>query len=154
MPEGGTRGPAGPGNGGRRVCWPGALDAEHVLAQPQRTVGDATQEEVIARIVEIHVPLVPSPGLTAGSYQFPWIEKIEDFLIGLEDQGEVEVYDEGEEYGDAYVFFITGTDEATLLAAASQAVTLAGVPTDAFAMITDEDAGELGMGQRVNLPIP
>lgn len=58
----------------------------------------------MAGIVEIHVPLVPVEGLAPGSYPFPWIEQVEDFLVELEEEGAVEVYDDGEEHGDAYIF--------------------------------------------------
>ncbi|MGY5061138.1 hypothetical protein ACWDFR_45115 [Streptomyces sp. 900105755] len=62
-------------------------------------------------VVEIHVPLLPTPGLPDGSYPFPWIEEVEDFLSVLEDQGDVEVFDEGEEDGDVYVFFVSRAGE-------------------------------------------
>ncbi|WP_406223325.1 hypothetical protein [Streptomyces canus] len=54
-------------------------------------------------VVEIHVPLLPTPDLPDGSYPFPWIEEVEEFLSNLEDQGDVEVFDEGEEDGDVGV---------------------------------------------------
>jgi hypothetical protein len=107
----------------------------------------------MADIVEIHIPLVPAEGLAPGSYPFPWIEQVEDFLSELEDEGTAEVYDDGEEHGDVYVFFITGADEAALLAAASRVATLSGVPAGAFAMVTDDEAPEFGMGRRVDLPV-
>ncbi|WP_235453178.1 hypothetical protein [Streptomyces olivochromogenes] len=44
-------------------------------------------------VVEIHVPLLPTPDLQDGSYPFPWIEEVEDFLSDLEDQGDMEVFD-------------------------------------------------------------
>lgn len=62
-------------------------------------------------VVEIHVPLLRMPDLPDGSYPFPWIEEIENFLSDLEDQGDAEVFDEGEEDGDVYVFFVTGAGE-------------------------------------------
>jgi len=36
-------------------------------------------------VVEIHVPLLPTPDLPDGAYPFPWIEEVEDFLSDLED---------------------------------------------------------------------
>jgi hypothetical protein len=106
----------------------------------------------MAKLVEIHVPLVPSPGLPDGAYQFPWIAQVEDYLVGLEDEGELEVYDDGEEYGDVYVFFVSGADEATLLAAASRVAALDGLPAGVFAVVTDEAAvEEIGTGKRVDL---
>lgn len=38
------------------------------------------------------------PDLPDDSSPFPWIEDVEDFLSGLEDQGDVEVFGEGEEF--------------------------------------------------------
>ncbi|MFC0503630.1 hypothetical protein [Micromonospora costi] len=102
-------------------------------------------------VVEIHVPLVATPGLAARAYQFPWIEDIEDFLADLEGQGAVEVIDEGEEYGDVYVFAIGGAEEARLLAAASRVAMLDRVPRGAFAVVTDDETDDIGQGRRVDL---
>ncbi|MEU0377588.1 hypothetical protein ABZ093_09840 [Streptomyces cyaneofuscatus] len=85
-----------------------------------------------ATLVEIHVPLPPTPDLPDGSFPHAWIDQVEDFLVDLEDEGGVEVHDEGEEYGDAYVFFVTGAAEEELLAVASRVATLPGVPAGAF----------------------
>ncbi|MGK5500863.1 hypothetical protein [Streptomyces sp. URMC 125] len=105
-------------------------------------------------VVEIHVPLLPTPNLPDGAYPFPWIEEIEDFLAGLEDQGNIEIFDDGEEHGDAHVFFITGAGEAHLLAVASRVATLPGVPADTFAAVRDNEAEESGLGRRVTPPLP
>ncbi|MFI2652288.1 hypothetical protein [Micromonospora fulviviridis] len=102
-------------------------------------------------LVEIHVPLVAASGLSDGDYQFPWIEDIEDFLVDLEERGEVEVYDDGEEWEDVYIFFISGADEAALLAVASRVAKLRSVPPGAFAVVTDVEADEYGQGRRVAL---
>ncbi|MEV4517171.1 hypothetical protein AB0K00_50485 [Dactylosporangium sp. NPDC049525] len=107
----------------------------------------------MADVVEIHVPLVPAENLAPDGYPFPWIEQVEDFLVQLEDEGAVEVYDDGEQHGGVYVFFITGAEEAGLLAAASRVAALDGVPPGTFAMVTDDQASEFGMGRRVNLPV-
>lgn len=104
-------------------------------------------------IIEIHVPFHPAPVVPEGEYPFPWIDVIEDFLYGLEEEGEVEVFDDGEEYGDAYVFFITGSNEDHLLATASRTATLDGVPPGVYAMVTDDEAEEFGLGRRVDLPL-
>ena len=102
-------------------------------------------------IVEIHVPLTPDPDIAPGAYPFPWIDDIEETLeLGAED-GTYEVYDDGEELGDEYVFFITGDDEADLLLVATQVANLAGVPDGTFAVVTDEDQQDLGTGRRVEL---
>ncbi|MGW5969622.1 hypothetical protein [Streptomyces sp. NPDC055186] len=105
-------------------------------------------------VVEIHVPLLPAPDLPEGAYPFPWIEEIEDFLCDLEDRSDVEVFDDGEQHEDAYVFFVTGAGEQELLAAASQVATLPGVPAGAFAVVSDDEAEEFGLGRRTALPPP
>ncbi|MEV4658098.1 hypothetical protein [Micromonospora sp. NPDC049301] len=102
-------------------------------------------------VVEIHVPLVATPGLAARAYQFPWIEDVENFLADLEDRGDVEVFDEGEELGDVYVFAIGGAKEAALLATASRVAMLDRVPRGAFAVVTDDETDEIGQGRRVEL---
>ncbi|MEV4711306.1 hypothetical protein [Micromonospora sp. NPDC049374] len=106
----------------------------------------------MASILEIHVPLVPTPGLEPGAYRFPWIDQVEDFLADLEDEGTVEAYDDGEELGDVYVFFIAGATEVSLLTAASRVATLDGVPTGAFAIVSEDRAPD-GTGRRIDLPV-
>ncbi|MFJ4844473.1 MULTISPECIES: hypothetical protein [unclassified Streptomyces] len=105
-------------------------------------------------VVEIHVPLLPTPDLPDGSYPFPWIEEVEDFLSVLEDQGHMEVFDEGEEDGDVYVFFVAGAGEGDLLTVASRVAALPGVPAGTVAVVSDDKAEELGQGRRVALPLP
>ncbi|MFI6483752.1 hypothetical protein ACIBH1_37905 [Nonomuraea sp. NPDC050663] len=105
------------------------------------------------RLVEIHVPLVPREGVPKSEYQFPWIDEIEEFLAELEESDEVEVFDDGEEWGGIYIFFITGADEAALLGAASKVGKLDGVPPGIYAMVTDDEAEEFGLGRRVGLPL-
>ncbi|TCR23976.1 hypothetical protein EV578_103298 [Streptomyces sp. BK205] len=100
------------------------------------------------------MPLLPTPDLPDGAYPFPWIEEVEDFLSDLEDQGGVEIFDEGEEDGDVYVFFITGAGEGDLLAVASRVATLPGVPAGTNAVVSTDDAEEFGLGPRVTLPPP
>jgi hypothetical protein len=56
-------------------------------------------------IVEIHVPLREAPGTPESCHHFPWIDLVEDFLAEQED---AEVHVDGEEYGESYVFFVTG----------------------------------------------
>jgi len=82
-----------------------------------------------------------------------WIDDVGDFMIDLEEELGLEEYDDGEEFGDVYLFFIAGAPERTLLAAASRVATRAGVPAGAFAMVTDTNAPQYGMGRRVNLPV-
>ncbi|MCK8438166.1 hypothetical protein G3I77_35705 [Streptomyces sp. D2-8] len=101
-------------------------------------------------IVEIHVPLREAPGTPEGSSAFPWIDQVEDFLA---EQEVAEVHDEGEEYGEAYVFFITGAAEEDLLAVASRVTTVPGIPSGVFAVVTNDEAEEIGRGRRVELPL-
>nr|WP_237527614.1 hypothetical protein [Streptomyces sp. SID2119] len=96
--------------------------------------------------------MLPTPDLPDDSY--PWIDQVEDFLVDLEDEGGIEVHDEGEEHGDAYVFFVTGAADEELLAVASRVATLPGVPAGAFAVVSDAEAEEFGRGRRVALPLP
>lgn len=109
---------------------------------------------VTTTLVEIHVPMLPTPDLPDDSSPYPWIDQVEDFLVDLEDEGGIEVHDEGEEHGDAYVFFVTGAADEELLAVASRVATLPGVPAGAFAVVSDAEAEEFGRGRRVALPLP
>lgn len=101
-------------------------------------------------VVEIHVPLREAPGTPEGSYPFPWIDQVEDFLA---EQEAAEVYDDGEEYDEAYVFFISGAAEEDLLAVASRTAGLPGIPSGVFAMVTNDEAEEIRLGRRVELPL-
>ena len=99
----------------------------------------------MALLVEIHIPT------TADDDE--WIDDVGDFMIDLEEELGLEEYDDGEQFGDVYLFFIAGAAERTLLAAASRVATRAGVPAGAFAMVTDTNAPQFGMGRRVDLPV-
>jgi hypothetical protein len=107
----------------------------------------------VALLVESHVPLTPAPGLLPGAYSLPWIGLVEDFLVDPEEDGAAEAYDEATSFGDHFVFFLTGADEAGLLAAGSRVATLDGVPAGVFAMVTDTEAPDMGTGRCVGLPI-
>lgn len=102
-------------------------------------------------IVELHVPLLPVKGLEEGEYQFPWIDDIEETIAELEDAGVLQAHDDGEEVGDHYVFFLTGASEDRLLDAATKLANLDRVPAGAFAIITDSDSEEPGVGRKVTL---
>ncbi len=102
-------------------------------------------------LVEIHVPLVPDPNVPEGDYQYPWIDAVEDYIAELDEAGEAECYDDGEEMGGEYLFFITGRNEAQLLAAASKIAAYPAVPAGAYAVVTD-DTADMGTGRRVELP--
>lgn len=104
-------------------------------------------------VVEIHVPLTPAPDVVEGEYPFPWIDDVEEHLATLEEEGRLEVADDGEELDDAYVFFITGASQDQLLEVASRVADRDGVPAGAYALISDTDADEVGVGERVDLPL-
>ena len=99
----------------------------------------------MAVMVEIHVPMTTDDG--------EWIDDVGDFMIDLEEELGIEEHDDGEEFGDVYIFFIAGANERTLLKAASRVATREGVPPGAFAMVTDTAAPSFGLGRRVNLPV-
>ncbi|CAN5250168.1 hypothetical protein BH11ACT4_BH11ACT4_20770 [soil metagenome] len=105
-------------------------------------------------IVEIHVPLTLLPDaipVADDEDQFPWIDDVVKLLEDAEQRGELTITDEGEEFGDAYVFSIADAPEDALLAVAGAVAALPGVPTGVFAMVTDDLAEGFGMGRRVEL---
>jgi hypothetical protein len=101
-------------------------------------------------VVELHVPLVPASDLPAGSYAYPWILKMDEGEIELGDG--VEEYDSGEESGEYYVFLLTGADEDVVVAAAGRLAARPEFPSGAFAIVSDEEAEEFGIGRRVDFP--
>lgn len=102
-------------------------------------------------VVEIHVPLTAVPGLAEDEDRFPWIEEISEFLLDLEGHGDFSIYEDGEEFGDEYIFCITDATEAELINAAGRVASLPGVPTGVYAVVTDDEAEEFGVGTRVDL---
>jgi len=100
-------------------------------------------------IVEIHVPLTPTPGLDKGEYQYPWIDDIEEHLAQLDGSAGGE-FDDGEEVGDEYLFFVAGATEVKLIELARRVSMLKGVPSGVYAIVNDAD-GDLGTGRRVDL---
>ncbi len=95
-------------------------------------------------MVEIHFPVTAED---------EWVDDVGDFLIDLEEELGFEEYEDGEEFGDDYIFFLAGASERTLLKAASRVATREGVPPGAYAMVTDTAAPKIGMGRRVSLPV-
>ena len=102
-------------------------------------------------LVEIHVPLVPAPGVPTAGYPFPWIDDVEEALAQGDGDGRYEVHDDGEELGDVYVFPITGDRESDLLDVAREIARLPRVPAGAYAVVADVDQEEMGTGRRVEL---
>jgi hypothetical protein len=105
----------------------------------------------VTPIVEIHIPLVAAPGLAPGEYPFPWIDQVDQYIGELDPSSGAQGYDDGEELGDDYVFFITGDHEDRLLSVAGEVAALSGVPSGVYAVITD-DQHDMGDGRRVELP--
>lgn len=98
----------------------------------------------MAVMVEIHFPVTAEED---------WIDDVGDFMIDLEEELGFTEYEDGEEFGDDYIFFIAGASEKTLLAAASRLAVRDGVPAGAYAMVTDTAAPKVGLGRRVSLPV-
>ena len=102
-------------------------------------------------VVEVHVPLTPDRNVGEGENPFPWIEDLQEFTQELEEAGDVFVVEEGDEFDGAYVIVITGAEESALLGVANSVASLPGIPTGVFAMLTDDEAEELGQGTRVDI---
>jgi hypothetical protein len=98
-------------------------------------------------VVEIHVPLTPSD-VPEGEYPFPWIDAVIEYLMDLEGPGG-EMYDDGEELGDEYLFFVSGASESDLVALAKKVADLPGMPAGVYATVTDSEA-DMGAGKRVD----
>ena len=104
-------------------------------------------------VLEIHVPLTGNGGILPGApgYEFGWIDDIEEFLEDESSDGSFDIYDEGEEVGGTYAFFVSGAAEEILLNVAANIAALPGIPSGAFAIVTDSQSEELGTGRRVPL---
>ena len=98
-------------------------------------------------IVELHIPLTPTPGIGEDEYRFPWIHEVEDAIAELEDNDVLENHDDGEEWEGEYVFFLSGSSEDRLIAAAGRLANLDRVPAGAYAVVTEEGAA----GRRIEL---
>lgn len=95
-------------------------------------------------VVELHLPLVQDAlsSAEAGS----WIDDVSALLQDEEAKGQLDAQGgDGEEIGQAYVFWLRGDNERTLLVVASEAARLGGVPAGAVALV---------QGRRVDLPVP
>jgi hypothetical protein len=115
-------------------------------------------------VVEIHLPLVQTPADSLADpapdsaaqlgleVEFEWIGVVEDYLAKREESGEFEVYSGGEEVGGDYLFFLTGADEQILLSIAADVARLPGIPTGAYAIVTDDESDETGVGRHEPLP--
>ena len=102
-------------------------------------------------VVEIHLPLTPDTSVAESEDPFPWIEDVSEAVAEIEESGDAFIVDEGDEFDGCYVVVITGADESILLSIAGRLATLPGAPTGVFAMVTDDEADELGLGRRVDI---
>lgn len=103
-------------------------------------------------IVEVHVPLAADRHAAADDDDpFPWIDEVIAFLLHLEDEGSLEMWDDGEEWDGHFVFSLVDAPESELLAAARSIAALPGVPSGVFAIVTDSSAEEYGQGTRVEI---
>ena len=102
-------------------------------------------------VVEIHIPLTPDHNVTEGENPFPWIEDVSELVAEIEESGDAFIVEEGDEFDGHYVIVITGGDESSLLTVANRVANRPGVPTGVFAMVTDDDADELGQGRREDI---
>jgi uncharacterized protein YciU (UPF0263 family) len=102
-------------------------------------------------VVEVHVPLAPDPHAADDDEPFPWIDEVIEFLLQLEDDGSLEMWDDGEEWEGHFVFSLADAPEAELLAAARSIAALPGVPSGVFAMVTTSGAEDYGQGTRVEI---
>ena len=102
-------------------------------------------------LVEIHIPLERDPNIPEDEDPFPWIEDITQYLLDLDEGDEAAMYDDGEEFGDVYVFSINAADESTLLSIANRIANLPGVPTGVYAQVTSVEADSFGEGRRVDI---
>jgi len=102
-------------------------------------------------LVEVHIPLAVDANIPEDEDQFPWIEEITEYLLDLDEGDEAAMYDDGEEFGDVYVFTINAADEQTLLNIATRIANRPGVPTGVYAMVTTVDAESFGEGRRVDI---
>lgn len=76
---------------------------------------------------------------------------IEDYLARL-DGSEGEEYDDGESWGEEYLFFLSSGSESQLIEIATRVAKLPGVPAGVYVTVTNSDS-DMGMGRRVDLKI-
>ena len=100
--------------------WTGAWTVRSALRpQPPRLtpVPAVASQDLSGRqvVVEIHVPLNGSGGILPGEpgYEFGWIDDIEKFLADESSDGSFDIYDDGEDFSETYVFFLAGAPKTS-----------------------------------------
>lgn len=59
------------------------------------------------------------------------------------------MYDDGEEFGDEYLFVVSGASESELVALAKKVAALPGMPAGVYATVSNSGA-DMGAGRRVD----
>jgi hypothetical protein len=129
----------------------GGFWAAKLRPRLERAPEEATISDSSNTVVEIHVPLTPLIGLPEGEDPFPWIDEVMDYITEVDERGEAALYDDGGEFGEVYVFLINAASEDRLLSVAARIADLPGVPAGVYAVVTDDEAEEFGIGRRVEL---
>jgi hypothetical protein len=129
----------------------GGFWAAKLRPRLERAPEEATISDSSNTVVEIHVPLTPLIGLPEGEDPFPWIDEVMDYITEVDERGEAALYDDGGEFGEVYVFLINAASEDRLLSVAARIADLPGVPAGVYAVVTDDEAEEFGIGRKVEL---
>jgi len=109
----------------------------------------AVLNDEVSLIVEVHVPLTTERHAIEDDEVFAWIDEVIEFVLHLEDDGSLEMWDGGEEWEAHFVFTLGDAPQADLLEAALSIAALPGVPTGVFAIVSDSGAQRYGLGSRV-----
>lgn len=94
--------------------------------------------------LEVHVPL----GTTSDT---DWIDQVQDYISEQSEHRPLDLFDDGEEYDDFYVFFIEGDSRQTLVEVAEEVARLSFVPSGAYAVYKASNSRDLAAGERIAL---
>lgn len=123
------------------------LEGPNAIGKTAPEASTASKEQLV---VDLHFPLTPTAGLAQDQFPFPWIFTVQDRLSALTLASDgAEDYDDAEEFGETYAFFLTGEDEEVVLSAAKRIAAGPGLPTGAFAIINSSGA-DMGQGDRID----
>jgi len=121
------------------------------MADQSPEADTAVLDDEVSLIIEVHVPLAPERNAISDDDVFPWIDEVIEFVLHLEDEGSLEMWDDGEEWDAHFVFTLGDAPEAELLAAAYSIAALPGVPSGVFAIVSHSTAEEYGVGSRIDI---